>query len=50
MISVFYTDEGTYIDGLVYEDRSIFASEMGILEAIMLSIKLKTLKGEIKLS
>ena len=40
MISVFYTDNGTYIDGLVYEDRSIFASEMGILEAIMLSIKL----------
>lgn len=40
MVKVFYTDGGTYIDDLVFEDRSIFASEMGILEAIMLSIKL----------
>ena len=40
MVRVFYSDGGTYIDELVFEDRSIFISEMGILEAIMLSIKL----------
>lgn len=40
MVSIFYTDGATYIENLLHDDRNIMTTEMGILEAIMLSIKL----------